>query len=76
MSFGLKTLNEGATVLVFKCKLIVLLLMDRPSRSRPTTLIPPALKGTNVKLDDKERFDKEQIVVKEPFSVTNLTFTS
>ena len=26
-----------------------------------------------VKLGDKERFDKEQIGVKEPFPVTNLT---
>ena len=32
-------------------------------------------KGT-VKLGDKERFDKEQIGVKEPFSVTNCQFTS
>ena len=31
---------------------------------------------TTVKLDDKERFDKEQIGVKEPFPVTNLPFTS
>ena len=29
-----------------------------------------------VKLGDKERFDKEQISVKEPFSVTNCQFTS
>ena len=29
-----------------------------------------------VKLDDKERFDKEQIGVKEPFPVTNCQFTS
>ena len=29
-----------------------------------------------VKLGNKERFDKEQIGVKEPFSVTNLPFTS
>ena len=29
-----------------------------------------------VKLGDKERFDKEQIGVKEPFPVTNLQFTS
>ena len=29
-----------------------------------------------VKLGDKERFDKEQIGVKEPFSVTNCQFTS
>ena len=29
-----------------------------------------------VKLGNKERFDKEQIGIKEPFSVTNLPFTS
>ena len=29
-----------------------------------------------VKLGDTERFDKEQIGVKEPFPVTNLLFTS
>ena len=29
-----------------------------------------------VKLGDKESFDKEQIGVKEPFSVTNCQFTS
>ena len=29
-----------------------------------------------VKLGDKERFDKEQIGIKEPFPVTNLPFTS
>ena len=28
--------------------------------------------GYTVKLGDEERFDKEQIGVKEPFSVTNL----
>ena len=31
---------------------------------------------TTVKLGDKERFDKEQIGVKEPFSLTNCQFTS
>ena len=34
-----------------------------------------AIKNT-VKLGDKERFDKEQIGVKEPFLVTNCQFTS
>ena len=29
-----------------------------------------------VKLGDRERFDKEQIGVKEPFPVTNCQFTS
>ena len=29
-----------------------------------------------VKLGNKERFDKEQIGIKEPFPVTNLLFTS
>ena len=29
-----------------------------------------------VKLVDKDRFDKEQIGIKEPFPVTNLPFTS
>ena len=33
-------------------------------------------KSDTVKLGDKERFDKEQIGVKEPFPVTNLPFTS
>ena len=32
--------------------------------------------GITVKLGNKERFDKEQISIKEPFSVTNLPFTS
>ena len=32
--------------------------------------------GYTVKLGDKDRFDKEQIGVKEPFPVTNLQFTS
>ena len=31
---------------------------------------------TTVKLGNKERFDKEQIGVKEPFPVTNCQFTS
>ena len=35
----------------------------------------PNLKST-VKLGNKERFDKEQIGVKEPFPVTNFPFTS
>ena len=35
------------------------------------------IKMTNtVKLGNKERFDKEQIGIKEPFPVTNLPFTS
>ena len=29
-----------------------------------------------VKLGNKERFDKEQIGIEEPFPVTNLPFTS
>ena len=29
-----------------------------------------------VKLGNKERFDQEQIGIKEPFPVTNLPFTS
>jgi hypothetical protein len=33
-------------------------------------------KVTTVKLGDKERFDKEQISVKEPFPVTKCQFTS
>ena len=31
---------------------------------------------TTVKLGDKERFDKEQLGVKEPFPVTKCQFTS
>jgi hypothetical protein len=31
---------------------------------------------STVKLGIKERFDKEQIGIKEPFPVTNLPFTS
>ena len=31
--------------------------------------------GSTVKLGNKERFDKEQIGIKEPFPVTNLPFT-
>ena len=33
-------------------------------------------KLVTVKLGNKERFDKEQIGIKEPFPVTNLPFTS
>ena len=33
-------------------------------------------KFSTVKLGNKERFDKEQIGIKEPFPVTNLPFTS
>ena len=32
--------------------------------------------GYSVKLGNKDRFDKEQIGIKEPFPVTNLPFTS
>ena len=32
--------------------------------------------SSTVKLGDKERFDKEQIGVKEPFPMTNCQFTS
>ena len=32
--------------------------------------------GSTVKFGDKERFDKEQIGVKEPFPVNNSQFTS
>ena len=32
--------------------------------------------SNTVKLGDKERFDKEQIGVKEPFPVTKCQFTS
>ena len=31
---------------------------------------------STVKLGNKERFDKEQISIKEPFPLTNLPFTS
>ena len=34
------------------------------------------IKVITVKLGDKERFDKEQIGVKEPFPVTNCQFTT
>ena len=44
-----------------------------------TCIVPknslPHLEGT-VKLGNKERFDKEQIGIKQPFPVTNLPFTS
>ena len=33
-------------------------------------------RGSTVKLGNKERFDKEQIGIKEPFPVTNLPYTS
>ena len=33
-------------------------------------------KSDTVKLGNKERFDKEQIGIKEPFPVTSLPFTS
>ena len=32
--------------------------------------------NSTVKLGNKERCDKEQIGIKEPFSMTNLPFTS
>jgi hypothetical protein len=32
--------------------------------------------NSTVKLGNKERLDKEQICIKEPFPVTNLPFTS
>ena len=35
-----------------------------------------SIKGGTVKLGNKERFDKEQIGIREPFPVTNLPFTS
>ena len=41
---------------------------------KPTIFWVPFL--NTVKLGDKERFDKEQIGVKEPFPVTNCQFTS
>ena len=34
------------------------------------------VKNTTVKLGDKEQFDKEQIVVKEPFTMTKCQFTT
>ena len=34
------------------------------------------LEDSTVKLGNKERFDKEQIGIKEPFPVINLPFTS
>ena len=34
------------------------------------------IKENTVKLGNKERFDKEQIGIKEPIPVTNLPFTS
>ena len=37
--------------------------------------IIPAESVCTAKLGDKERFDKEQIGVKEPFLVTNCQFT-
>ena len=48
----------------------------------PNVILSRLNKNTNsktantVKLGDKKRFDKEQIGVKEPFSVTNCQFTS
>ena len=38
--------------------------------------IKQAAGAYTVKLGDKERFDKEQIGVKEPYLVTNCQFTS
>ena len=37
---------------------------------------PPTHYVSTVKLGNKERFDKEQIGIKEQFPVTNLPFTS
>ena len=34
------------------------------------------LLSSTVKLGNKEQFDKEQVGIKEPFPVTNLSFTS
>ena len=40
------------------------------------TLTFSGSKRNTVKLGKKKRFDKEQIGIKEPFSVTNLPLTS
>jgi hypothetical protein len=40
------------------------------------TFVAGFVEQSTVKLDNKERFDKEQIGIKEPFPVTNLPFTS
>ena len=44
--------------------------------SRGLAIPVQSLTVNTVKLGDKERFDKEQIGVKEPFPVTNCQFTS
>ena len=43
---------------------------------RCNTMHPSLQKAGTVKLGDKERFDQEQIGVREPFPVTNGQFTS
>ena len=43
---------------------------------REAALKEVAKRNITVKLGNKERFDKEQIGIKEPFPVTNLPFTS
>jgi hypothetical protein len=46
-------------------------------KNQPTDRFQGTLEfDTTVKLGNKERFDKEQIGVKEPFPVTNCQFTS
>ena len=41
-----------------------------------SSILSPFRHLHTVKLGNKERFDKEQIGIKEPFPVTNLPFTS
>ena len=64
-----KDLKIGQNQNFYNC---ILFVMKRPKIDRLIN-IP---KRITVKLGDKERFDKEQIGVKEPFSMTNCQFTS
>ena len=59
----IKNIRSSFCLVIRKKELIVLILSD-------------AFYVYTVKLGNKERIDKEQIGIKEPFPVTNLQFTS
>jgi len=60
-----------------KCTIISQLLNSTNKVAlKPTKYWMASSNECTVKLGNKERFDKEQIGIKEPFPVTNLPFTS
>ena len=57
---------------------VLLRIIESPGIPNPTEAsgVSNDTAQSTVKLGNKERFDKEQIGIKEPFPVTNLPFTS